>query len=267
MPSKKSPTLHATQARTALVTGGSRGIGRAIALVLARQGCAVAVNYRSQADAADQTVAAIQAAGGRAISVAADVADMSQTKTMVERVRQELGPVDILVNNAGLLFASYLLDYQESEFDQMWNTNVKGTVHCSAAVAPSMIERGWGRIINLSSNAAVGTSMPGTTMYAATKGAVLSLTKRFALELGPHGITVNAVLPGFTKTDMTLSAKDDSQRDAVIEKISNMSMLRRVGEPEDIANVVGFLASDASSFMTAQFLLADGGRMDSLAAT
>jgi 3-oxoacyl-[acyl-carrier protein] reductase len=263
----QAPTWNATEPRTALVTGGSRGIGRAIALELARQGCAVAVNYRSNAEAADQTAAAIRATGGKAISVAADVADSSQTKRMVEHVRAELGPVDILVNNAGLLYASYLLDYQESEFDQMWNTNVKGTVHCAAAVAPSMIERGWGRIINLSSNAAIGTSMPGTTMYAATKGAVLSLTKRFALELGPHGITVNAVLPGFTKTDMTLSAKDDAQQAAVIEKISKMSMLRRVGEPEDIANVVAFLASEASSFMTAQFLLADGGRMDSLAAT
>lgn len=265
--STESPNSNPTNPRVALVTGGGRGIGRAISLELAHQGCAVAVNYRSQAAAADETVGAIRAAGGQAIAVAADVAHASQTKAMVERIRQELGPVDILVNNAGLLFASQLLDYCDSEFDQMWSTNVKGTVHCSAAVAPGMIERGWGRIINLSSNAAIGTSMPGTTLYAATKGAVLSLTKRFALELGPHGITCNAVLPGFTKTDMTLATKDDSERQAVIEKISNMSMLRRVGEPEDIANVVGFLASDASSFMTAQFLLADGGRMDSLAAT
>lgn len=234
---------------------------------LARQGCAVAVNYRSQADAAEEAVAAIHAAGGRAMSVSADVSDASQTQLMISQVQQELGPVDILVNNAGLLFASQLLDYQESEFDQMWNVNVKGTVHCSAAVAPGMIERGWGRIVNVSSNAAVGTSMPGTTLYAATKGAVLSLTKRFALELGPQGITVNAVLPGFTKTDMTLATKNASEQDALIEKISSMSMLRRVGEPEDIAAVVGFLCSEAAGFMTGQFLLADGGRMDYLAAT
>ncbi len=234
---------------------------------LARQGCAVAINYRSQADAADEAVAAIQAAGGRAISVSADVSDASQANAMVAHIQQELGPVDILVNNAGVLFASQLLDYQDSEFDQMWNVNVKGTVHCAAAVAPGMIERGWGRIVNLSSNAAVGTSMPGTTLYAATKGAVLTLTKRFALELGPHGITVNAVLPGFTKTDMTLATKDAAEQEAVIEKIASLSMLRRVGEPEDIAAVVGFLCSEAAGFMTGQFLLADGGRMDYLAMT
>jgi 3-oxoacyl-[acyl-carrier protein] reductase len=130
-----------------------------------------------------------------------------------------------------------------------------------------MIERGWGRIINLSSNAAIGTSMPGTTIYAPTKAAVLSLTKRLALELGPHGVTVNAILPGFTKTDMVLADKDDEQRRQVFEKVSSMSMLRRVGEPEDIAGVAAFLASDDSSFMTGQFLLADGGRMDYLAMT
>lgn len=186
---------------------------------------------------------------------------------MIDRVTHAVGPVDILVNNAGVLHPSSLLEYQESEFDQMWKTNVKGLVQCSAAVAPGMIERGWGRIVNLSSNAAVGTSMPGTTLYAATKGAVLSLTKRMALELGPHGITVNAVLPGFTKTDMTLAAKDAAERTAIEEKIASMSMLRRVGEPEDIAAVAAFLCSDAAGFMTGQFLLADGGRMDYLAMT
>ncbi len=267
MPPIQPSTPNPTRRRTALVTGGSRGIGRAIALELARQGCAVAVSYRSQADAAEETVAAIRAAGGQAVSVAADVANKPQTLAMVAHVQQELGPIDILVNNAGVLHASHLLDYRETEFDQMWAVNVKGTVHCAAAAAPGMMERGWGRIVNLSSNAAIGTSMPGTTMYAATKGAVLSLTKRFALELGPHGITVNAVLPGFTKTDMTLATKDPAEREAVMEKIAAMSMLRRVGEPEDIAGVVAFLCSEAAGFMTGQFVLADGGRMDYLAAT
>ncbi|MBI1353968.1 MAG: glucose 1-dehydrogenase [Acidobacteria bacterium] len=258
---------HTHSPKTALVTGASRGIGRAIALELVRQGCAVAVNYRSQAAAAEQLVSQIQSAGGRALAVAADVSESSQVKAMIAQIEEGLGPVDILVNNAGVLYPGRLLDYQESEFDQMWRINVKGTVYCAEAVAPGMIERGWGRIVNLSSNAAIGTSMPGTTMYAAIKGAVLTLTKRFALELGPHGVTANAVLPGFTKTDMTLGAKDESARQAVYDKISGMSMLRRVGEPEDIAGVVGFLCSDAASFMTGQFLLADGGRMDYLAMT
>jgi len=184
---------------------------------------------------------------------------------MVARCASELGPVDILVNNAGLLHPGRLLDHQESEFDQMWRTNVKGVVYASAAVAPGMIERRWGRIVNLSSNAAIGTAMPGTTMYAATKGAVLSLTKRFAFELGEHGITVNAVLPGFTKTDMVLSDKSEEQAQEVVDRVAGRSMLGRVGEPEDIARVVRFLCTQDSDFMTGQYLLADGGRMDYLA--
>ncbi len=260
----KSPRLHG---RVALVTGGSRGIGRAIARRLASEGAAVAVNYRSHSDAADETVRLIEEAEGRALSVKADVAVEAEVRGMVETVTSGLGAVDILVNNAGLLYPSSLLEYSEDEFDQMWKTNVKGLVYMSAAVAPGMTERGWGRIINLSSNAAVGTSMPGTTMYAATKGAVLSLTKRFALELGPGGVTVNAILPGFTLTDMVSSGKDEAQMRQTIDKITALSMLRRIGDPADIAAVAAFLASDDASFMTAQFLLADGGRMDYLAAT
>ena len=248
--------------KNALVTGASRGIGRSIALTLAEQGASIAVNYRSRRDEAETVVETIRSSGGTAIAVQADVADEKAVQQMAARSVAELGSVDILVNNAGLLYPGQLLDHQESEFDQMWRTNVKGVVYTSAAVAPGMIERGWGRIINLSSNAALGTSMPGTTLYAATKAAVLALTKRFALELGEHGITVNAVLPGFTKTDMTLGGKDEATQKQVIERVTGLSMLRRVGEPEDIANAVAYLASDASSFMTAQYLMPDGGRFD-----
>jgi 3-oxoacyl-[acyl-carrier protein] reductase len=259
-----SPRL---QGRIALVTGGSRGIGRAIALALAADGAGVAVNYIRNSQASDEVVRRIIDSGGAAVSAQADVSDKDAVGAVADFVVAALGPIDILVNNAGLLYPGSLLDYRDSEFDQMWRTNVKGPLYCSAAVAPGMIERGWGRIINLSSNAAIGTSMPGTTTYAPTKAAVLSLTKRLALELGPHGVTVNAILPGFTKTDMVLADKDDEQRRQVFEKVSSMSMLRRVGEPEDIAGVAAFLASDDSSFMTGQFLLADGGRMDYLAMT
>jgi 3-oxoacyl-[acyl-carrier protein] reductase len=251
--------------RVALVTGGSRGIGRAIALELAECGAAVAVNYHSRADAADAVVSRIREMGGRAVALAADVADKEQVERMVALCASELGPADILVNNAGLLYPGRLLEHQESEFDQMWRTNVKGLVYVTAAVAPAMIERGWGRIVNLSSNAAVGTAMPGTTLYAATKGAVLSLTKRFAFELGEHGVTVNAVLPGFTKTDMVLSGKSGEQAQEVIDRVAGRSMIGRVGEPEDIARVVRFLCTQDSDFMTGQYLLADGGRMDYLA--
>lgn len=249
-------------AKNALVTGASRGIGRAIALQLASRGASVALNYRSRKDDAESTAEAIRATGVEALTVQGDVADEQGVRRMAAEAAEKLGSVDILVNNAGLLYPGRLLDHRELEFDQMWRTNVKGVVYASAAVAPGMIERGWGRIINLSSNAALGTSMPGTTLYAATKAAVLALTKRFALELGEHGITVNAVLPGFTKTDMTLADKDAETQEAVIRRVSELSMLGRVGEPEDIASVVAFLASDDSSFMTGQYLMADGGRFD-----
>ena len=255
---------HTLSGRVALVTGASRGIGRAIALELAARGAAVAVNYRSRPDAAQAVVSHILELGGRALALGADVSDKAQVESMIARCASEAGPVDILVNNAGLLYPGRLLDYRESEFDQMWQTNVKGVVYATAAVAPGMIERRWGRIVNLSSNAALGTAMHGTTLYAATKGAVLSLTKRFAFELGEHGITVNAVLPGFTRTDMVLADKSAEQVQEVIDRVASRSMLGRVGEPEDIARVVRFLCTRDADFMTGQYLLADGGRMDYL---
>ncbi len=250
--------------RVALVTGASRGIGRAIALLLAREGAAVCVNYRTRADAARETVDQIQHLGGRAIAFEADVADQSAVRTLADQTAARLGPVDILVNNAGLLYSGTLLDYREDEFDQMWRTNVKGVLHASAAVAPAMVERKYGRIINLSSIAAVGTAHPGTTLYAATKGAVQILTRRFALELGPSGITVNAVLPGLTLTDMVSSGMSEGEFQQMVERAAAKAMLRRTGAPDDIARVVTFLASDDAGFMTGQCLAVDGGRMDFL---
>ncbi len=250
--------------KTALVTGGSRGIGRAICLELASRGANVAVNYRRRGDAADEVVAGVRDLGRSALAVGADVADKHAVAAMVSKVAAELGEPDILVNNAGLLYRGELLDYDEDEFDSMWRVNVKGVLHCSAATAPGMMGRGWGRIVNLSSNAAIGTALPGTTLYAATKGAVLTLTKRFAFELSPSGITVNAVLPGFTKTDMVLAGKTPDEVEALLRNVASRSLVGRTGNPEDIASVTGFLCSPASGFMTGQFLLADGGRQDYL---
>ena len=183
---------------------------------------------------------------------------------MVGQVSSALGEPDILINNAGVLYPGELLDYDEEEFDRMWRVNVKGVLHCCEAVAPAMMRRGWGRIVNLASNAAVGTALPGTTLYATTKGAVLTLTKRLAFELSPRGVTVNAVLPGFTKTDMVLSAKKQEEIEAILRTVSKRSLVGRPGEPQDIATVAGFLCSPASGFVTGQFLMADGGRMDYL---
>jgi 3-oxoacyl-[acyl-carrier protein] reductase len=250
--------------KTAIVTGGSRGIGRATCFELASRGANVAVNYRQRADAAQEVVAGVRDRGGSALAVRADVSDKQAVTAMVATVSVKLGQPDILVNNAGLLYRGQLLDYDEDEFDSMWRVNVKGVLYCSAAAAPGMIERGWGRIVNLASNAAIGTALPGTTLYAATKGAVLTLTKRFAFELSPSGITVNAVLPGFTKTDMVLSGKTPAEVEAILQSVASRSLVGRTGDPEDIASVTGFLCSPASSFMTGQFLLADGGRQDYL---
>ena len=249
------------QGKTAIVTGGSRGIGRAVCLELASRGARVAVNFRSDHDAAQEVTRGI---GTNALAIQADVSDRAAVKAMVARTEAELGAPDILVNNAGLLYPGSLLDYDEEQFDRMWRTNVKGVLYCCEAVAPGMIERGWGRIVNLSSNAAIGTALPGTTLYAATKGAVLTLTKRLAFELSPSGITVNAVLPGFTKTDMVLAGKTEEEAARLIEAVSNRSLVGRVGEPADIASLVGYACSEASAFMTGQFLLADGGRQDYL---
>ena len=252
------------QGRTALVTGASRGIGRATALRLAAEGAAVGVNYRSRADAAHDVVDRIRRLGGSAVALPADVAKAGDAADLVAAARAELGPIDILVNNAGLLFRGTLLEYENKEFDQMWEVNVKGVLHVTAAVAPAMIERKYGRIINLSSIAALGTAMTGTTLYAATKAAVLTLTRRFAFELGHAGITVNAVLPGLTLTDMVSTGISAEQIEQLKQNVASKSMLGRTGQPEDIANVITFLASEESGFMTGQFLTVDGGRMDFL---
>jgi 3-oxoacyl-[acyl-carrier protein] reductase len=224
----------------------------------------VAVNYHSRPAEAEAVVREICSAGGKAAAVRADVADKAAVASMVTEAVEQLGPIDILVNNAGLLHSGDLLNYEDTELDRMWQVNVKGVLQVTAAVAPAMMERRYGRVINLSSIAALGTAFRGTTLYAATKAAVLILTKRLALELGPSGITVNAVLPGFTLTEMVAGDKTPEQVHQMTERVAEKSMLRRAGQPEDIARVISFLASDESSFMTGQFLVADGGRMDFL---
>ena len=256
------------EGHVALVTGGSRGIGRAICLRLAEAGAAVAVNYNQKQNAADEVVGRIEAGGGRALALQADVSEKAAVDTMLDRIRESLGTVDILVNNAGIMRSGRLLDYREEDFDAMWRTNVKGVLYCAAVFAPGMIDLGWGRVINVSSNAGIGTALPGTTFYAATKAAVLALTRRLAFELGPNGITVNAVLPGFIKTEMTTGHLTPEGITGVTDALNQRSVLGRgVGEAEEIAHLVEFLGSERSSFMTGQLLLADGGRTDYLSHT
>ena len=244
--------------RTALVTGGSRGLGRAIALRLARDGAAVGVNYREQASAAEAVVREIRAGGGRAMAVRADVADEGQVHDMVARVTAELGAVDVLINNAGVSHRGDLASFDPSTMEDMRRINVDGVIATTRAVIESMKARGFGRIVNLSSVAGLGTAMAGTTFYAVTKAAVIALTRRFALELGPHGITVNAVAPGFVLTDMARAGRTEADFAA----LAAGTMVRRNGAPEDIAHAVAFLASPESGFVTAQILTVDGGRMN-----
>jgi len=254
-----------SQSRTALVTGASRGIGRAIALRLAHEGAAIAVNYYQHATEAEEVVELIHRRSGRALAVRADVGNALEVRAMAECISRELGPIDILVNNAGTLVKGDLADFDYTQMEAMRRTNVDGLVHVTRAVVDSMKRRGFGRIVNLTSIAAHGTSLSGTTFYAATKAAVITLTRRFALELGQHGITVNAVAPGFITTDMSTGGGSSADAQSTIDALAARAMVRRVGHPDDIASAVAFLTSADCGFITAQTLTVDGGRMDYIA--
>jgi 3-oxoacyl-[acyl-carrier protein] reductase len=251
--------------QVALVTGSARGIGRATARRLAQHGAAVCVNYAARADAAEELAADIISAGGRAIAVAADVADAAAVEAMVARTEKELGPVTILVNNAGIAWRGTLDDYDAEQVARMRRVNVEGVIHATRAVAGNMRQRRYGRIVNVSSIAALGTGLPGNAFYAASKAEVAILTKRFAMELGPHNITVNAVAPGFVRTDLTQGGRGAGDWQATAQRFAEKTMLGRIGEPEDIANAIAFLASPDSGWITAQLLTVDGGRMDYIA--
>src|SRR2546425_3035559 len=250
------------EGKTALVTGAARGIGRAIAMRLAREGAAVGINYRERAREAESLHAEIRAAGGRAFTVRADVSDVCQVNAMAEKIAGELGPVEILINNAGVFRRGDLSDFDYSGMDGMRRTNVDGLVNATRAVVDGMKARGFGRIVNLTSIAAHGTAMAGTTFYAATKAAVSLLTRRFAMDLGPHGITVNAVAPGFIMTDLVIDGRTPEEAERICSVMASKAMLRRVGQPEEIANAASFLVSEHAGFVTAQILTVDGGRMD-----
>ncbi|MBM7647164.1 3-oxoacyl-[acyl-carrier protein] reductase [Bacillus ectoiniformans] len=241
------------QGKSALVTGASRGIGREIALELARQGADVAVNYSGSEAKAAEVVDEIKALGRNAFAVQCNVSDSEAVQEMVKMTVETFGKLDILVNNAGITKDNLLMRMKESEWDDVININLKGVFLCTKAVTRQMMKQRSGRIINISSIVGVSGNA-GQANYVAAKSGVIGLTKTTAKELATRGITVNAVAPGFISTDMT-DALPEEAKEAMHKQIP----LARFGEPQDIAKVAAFLASDDSKYMTGQTLHVDGG--------
>lgn len=241
------------EGKNALVTGASRGIGKEIALELARQGANVAVNYAGSEKLANEVVEAIQALGRDAIAVQANVADADAVTDMTKKVVEHFGSLDILVNNAGVTRDNLLMRMKEKDWDAVIDTNLKGVFLCTKAVTRQMMKQRHGRIINISSIVGVSGNA-GQANYVAAKAGVIGLTKTTAKELATRGITVNAIAPGFITTDMT-----DKLNEELKAEMLKQIPLARLGDPEDIAKVVVFLASEDSRYMTGQTLHVDGG--------
>lgn len=241
------------QGKAVLVTGASRGIGREIALELAREGANVAVNYSGSEAKAQEVVAEIQSLGSEAFAVQCDVANSESVSEMIKVTIERFGKLDILVNNAGITRDNLLMRMKDDEWDSVINTNLKGVYLCTKGVTRQMMKQRNGRIINIASVVGVSGN-PGQANYVAAKAGVIGLTKTAAKELASRGITVNAVAPGFITTDMT-----DKLTEEVKEALLSQIPLARFGEPSDIAKVVTFLASEDSSYMTGQTLHVNGG--------
>lgn len=241
--------------RVALVTGGGRGIGRAIALAMARSGAHVAVNYLHTAEGADATAEACRAAGVRSVTARADVSSKAAVQSMVETVERSLGPIDIVVNNAAIITGARLLDVDEELWDTVLAINLKGVFLCTQAVAGGMLSRGRGCVINLASawgvDPGAGGMHPGAP-YVASKGGVINLTRALAYELRPH-VRVNAIAPGL------IDSKPGMFNEAGRRRGERRTLLGRIGTPEDVADVAVFLAGDRARFVTGQIVRVDGG--------
>lgn len=239
--------------KVALVTGGSRGIGRAIAIELGKTGAKVAITYKESQKKAEDLVAEIVKNGGTAQCFQADIDNKEQVKAMYEAVKKAFGNIEILVNNAGIIRQCPIAMLTEEEWDEVMQTNLKGTFSCTRLVVRDMMRAKWGRIIIISSDAGrLGEAMG--SHYAASKSGTIGFAKSAARELAPYGVTVNAVTPGYIETDMTFHTDD-----ALKEKQISLVPARKMGQPEDVAGLVSFLASDKGKYITGQTISVDGG--------
>jgi 3-oxoacyl-[acyl-carrier protein] reductase len=243
-------------ARVALITGAGRGFGRAIALAFGDEGADVIVNYHENASAAAEVTAALEKRGRRAMAVKADVANEAEVRALVEGTLSRFGRLDILVNNAGIMDRGLFADVPVASYARMFATNVTGTMLCTRAVLPAMIERRYGRIVNVSSQLArAGVGTGGFAAYAATKGAIEAFTRSLAHEVGEHGITVNAIAPGGIDTDMSRAVMTPEYRARRIKELP----VRHLGSLDDVAYCALFLADEAGGYLTGQVLQPNGG--------
>lgn len=241
------------EGKTALVTGGARGIGRAISVALAKEGATVVINYNGSGERAKETAQAVEEAGGKAVIYRCNVADFQAVETMMKDIAARCGSIDILVNNAGITDDGLIMKMKEEQFDRVIDTNLKGTFNTIRHAARTMLKQRSGKIINISSVSGV-LGNAGQANYAASKAGVIGLTKTMARELASRGINVNAVAPGFVETEMT-----DVLSDAVKEGAVSQIALGKFGKPEQIADAVVFLASEKADYITGQVLCVDGG--------
>jgi len=244
--------------KIALVTGGTRGIGRAITEGFLNEGAKVIALYNSSEKEAKE----LEGKGVKTIKC--DVGNRNDVRKAKDIVEREFRKIDILVNNAGIMLLMPFEEFDEEKYEKMLRVNLNGTIYVTYEFLPLLKRSKNGVIVNIASNAGIGTAAEGTTFYAITKAGVIILTKRLAFELGKYGIRVNAVAPGWTETDMTLGGKTESEAEKLREIFRNKTVLKTTGKPIDIANIVLFLASEESRYITGQVIVADGGRIDNL---